>query len=485
MQVVIKTNAADLYSELCDEIRLFLSIRRIEQYSSENTGHDGLLVVHEITDKGNVWHNECRAYIDGKQISEFAEDSHRAQETDALEFKKWRKWGAKSAVFACLEKHFKKELPWGALTGVRPTKLMRSCYADYGTERTEKIFKDVFYVSEQKTALLRDICARQKPFLDSLTDSDIDIYIGIPFCTSRCAYCSFLSAVVSGDGEKEQEYVKALLHEMEALRHVIESYRVRSVYIGGGTPTSLSADLLFKVANAAGKLGAKEFTVEAGRPDTITEEKLEALKSAGVNRISVNAQTTSDHTLSLIGRSHSADDFFAAFELAEKFKFDAVNTDLIIGLPTEGEREFEKSLSDVISLAPDNITVHTLAIKRASKFGMDNETAFADKDTVERIVEMSANSLGKAGYDPYYMYRQKYMAGSMENVGYAKPGKECVYNIDIMEEQASIMAFGAGSISKRVKIAEKKIGRAACVKDVSHYLARTDEMAERKIELFK
>lgn len=483
MQGVIKTNAADLYGELCEEIRLFLSIRHIEQYR-EDIGSDGLLVVHELIDKGKVWRNECRAYIDGEQISEFASDSYRAPEADELEFKKWRKWGAKSALYACLEKHFNKKLPWGALTGVRPTKLMRSCTADYGTEHTERIFKDVFYVSEEKTALLRDICARQKPFLDSLTDRDIDVYIGIPFCTSRCAYCSFLSAVVSGDGHREQAYVEALLHEMEALRPVMESYRVRSVYIGGGTPTSLSAELLSKVAHAAGRLGAKEFTVEAGRPDTITEEKLAALKAAGVNRISVNAQTTSNHTLSLIGRSHSADDFFSAFELAEKFNFDAVNTDLIIGLPMEGEREFEKSLSDVIALAPDNITVHTLAIKRASKFGMDNETAFADKDTAERIVAMSADSLSRAGYDPYYMYRQKYMAGSMENVGYAKPGKECVYNIDIMEEQASIMAFGAGSISKRVRMAEKKIGRAACVKDVSHYLARTDEMAERKRALF-
>ena len=484
MQGVIKTNAADLYGELCDEIRLFVSMRHIAQYQ-EGADTSGLFVEHKLTDKGDVWQNECRLSIGGEQAAVYSSDSYRADECSALEFKKWRKWGAKSALFACLEQYYKKALPWGALTGVRPTKLMRECTSNYGDERTDKIFREIFFVSDEKIDLLRRICDRQQPFIQSITDSDIDVYIGIPFCTSRCAYCSFSSAVTSRDGLMESAYVDALLSEMDELRSVIDRYRVRSVYIGGGTPTALSAEQLARVAQAAGSLGAAEFTAEAGRPDTITEEKLSVLKRAGVNRISVNAQTTSDSTLALIGRSHSSDQFFSAFELAKSFEFDAINTDLIIGLPTEGEREFTKSLEDVIALSPENITVHTLAIKRASKFGMDNETAFAAKEEAESIVSKSALSLARAGYSPYYMYRQKYMTGSMENVGYAKEGKECVYNIDIMEERASILAFGAGSISKRVSVKQKKIGRAACVKDISHYLSRTAEMAERKKSLFE
>ena len=277
----------------------------------------------------------------------------------------------------------------------------------------------------------------------------------------------------------------ALLYEIEELREITNKYNIRSVYIGGGTPTSLRQEQFERVLRAAGVLAkeAREFTVEAGRPDTITKEKLQLIKDYGANRISVNAQTSNDNTLKLIGRSHSYSDFLSSFALAKQAGL-LINTDLIIGLPGETQEDALKSVRDMISLRPENITVHTLAIKNASKFAKDNERGFMSAISAQTAVNASREVLKEYGYSPYYMYRQKYMAGNLENVGYSLPKQEGIYNIDIMEETTSILAFGAGGMSKRVYDLGNRIERTPAVKDITHYITRTQEMAQRKLELF-
>ena len=392
--------------------------------------------------------------------------------------KKYKKRRAKQAVYRCLRDFFGGDRPWGSLTGVRPTKLYRE------TPDAKAVFLEEFDVSTEKTALVRKICAIQRSFIESVAENDLDVYIGIPFCASKCAYCSFASSVATKTGQRERAYVDALLSELSILPELARGKRIRSVYIGGGTPTALAPAELERVLDAAMGIGAPEFTVEAGRPDTITPEKLKLIRQSGSNRISVNCQTTRDETLQIIGRAHTAADFFRAFALAAACGFENVNTDLILGLPGEDGAAFMHSLDDVLSLQPENITVHTLAIKRASEFGMRNVGRFLGADAAQRLLSQAHTALEAAGYEPYYMYRQKYMTGNMENVGYARSGKCCVYNIDMMEETASILSFGAGAMSKRVFPAENRIERAANVKDISLYIERWEEMAARKAALF-
>ena len=483
--VFLATNTPDYYAELCDEVRFFLDERKIPL--AEQVQEQGYTVWHEVSQSEERFCHTCALYLDGKKLQEYAFDTESLPDgpgQTGLEYKKIRKRGAKIAVFRCLKQYFGQEKPWGSLTGVRPTKFLRDSRRQLGEQEAERLFLEDFDISRQKYDLTAQICQRQEPILASLEPQDLDIYVGIPFCTSRCAYCSFAAMENTREGILEEQYVDALLYEMEQLADVIAAHRVRSVYIGGGTPTALSARQLERVLGAAARFARGEFTVEAGRPDTITRQKLEIIKAAGANRISVNPQTTCQQTLDRIGRVHKVEDFFRAAELAKTFGFSAINMDLIVGLPGEGRGEFLRSLSDVLALGPENITVHTLAIKRGSKFGRENAHSFASSGEAEAMLAEGAERLAAAGYAPYYLYRQKYMAGNLENVGYALPGKESVYNIDIMEEAASILAFGAGAISKKVSGGMVKIRRAPAIKDVPKYNQRSEQMIERKRELF-
>ena len=482
--VYLATNTPDYYAELCDEVRFFLDERKIPLVAEVQAGYT---VWHEMTREPERFCHTCILFLDGEELCRYAFETESLPEGTGqagLEYKKICKRGAKISVFRCLKEHFREEKPWGSLTGVRPTKFLRDSREQLGEREAERLFLEDFDISEQKYALTAEICKKQEPILKTIERRDLDIYVGIPFCASRCAYCSFAAMENTRDGELEERYVAALLYEMEQLGDVIAAHRVRSVYIGGGTPTALSPRQLERVLQAVAKFARGEFTVEAGRPDTITREKLEVIQAAGANRVSVNPQTTCQATLDRIGRSHRVEDFFRAAELAKSFGFAAINMDLIVGLPGEGRCEFERSLLDVLSLEPENITVHTLAIKRGSKFGMENAHSFASSQEAEAMLAEGAGKLAAAGYAPYYLYRQKYMAGNLENVGYALPGKESVYNIDIMEEAASILAFGAGAISKRVSGGMVKIRRAPALKDVEKYIDRICEMVARNRELF-
>lgn len=479
--VTVNTNIETYYADICDEIRLFFDVRKIPM--TDEISQEGIHIKHHCKED-KVFTHTCEIFIDSKNVIVEEYITEKVAEKNLLEYKKVRKRGAKIVVYRALSAYTKEKKPWGSLTGIRPTKLFRDTAEEIGKAETEKIFRDTFDVCDEKIALVKEICAYQKDILSTVTKQSMDLYIGIPFCTSRCAYCSFFAANTSKDGALEDAYVNALLKEIDMLPQLLENFQVRSVYVGGGTPTALSASLLERIFKKVAPYGKGEFTVEAGRPDTITKEKLRILKNAEVNRISINPQTLHDGTLERIGRSHTAADFYKAAELAQMFDFPVTNMDLIVGLPGETKEDFLSTLERVVSLAPENITVHTLAIKRASTFGMTYAGQFAEAKETEETIDAAFHRLKDVSYLPYYMYRQKYMSGNMENIGYAKEGTFCIYNVDIMEEAVSILALGAGAASKRVFPAENRIERYMGIKDVRQYVARIDEIIEKKEAFF-
>ena len=376
--------------------------------------------------------------------------------------------------------------PWGSLTGIRPTRLI---YEGMSrgltlTEATEEV-RDIFDILPEKAALLREIVEVQSQ-MGEPEDKDVDLYVGIPFCVSRCAYCSFLSGEV-GKGRQLPPYVDALEKEIAGTLSLIEEKGLnpRAFYMGGGTPTSLSAPLLDRVLSAVQPFidRAKEVTVEAGRPDTIDEEKLRVIRDHGATRISINPQTMHDETLRRIGRRHTAAQTEAAYALARKRGFRHINMDLIAGLPGEDFGMFLQSLAWSRALSPESLTVHTLSIKRSSLLHLW-EAELPDGDMVARMVDAGRAEAEARGMRPYYLYRQKHMAGNLENVGYALPGHGCLYNVDMMEETGHVMAVGAGAISKRVDPSMGRIERAPNVSEISQYIERTGEMLERKRNLW-
>ena len=397
--------------------------------------------------------------------------------SDEIEKKRLVKRYAKLSVYKALSKSLKMDLPWGALTGIRPTKLAYQQMEKDG--EFSNFFIDTMKVSKQKTMLTESVINTQKGIYEK-NDLNTDFFVFIPFCPSRCKYCSFISADIKSAQKHVDEYVETLVKEIEQSASLVKN--LRSIYIGGGTPVALSDEQLEKVLCALDKINTGvEFTVEAGRPDCITESKLNILKKHNVTRICINPQTFSNKTLELIGRKHTAEQLVEKYNLA-KDDF-SINMDLIAGLTGETFEDFKNSIDKAISLSPDNITVHTLCIKRGSSLA-ETETRLSGKE-VEKMVEYAHQELSSAGYKPYYLYRQKYMAGNLENVGYTKDGKACVYNIDVMEEIAQNVACGANAISKRVYNGGERIERVASPKDVVTYLQKFDRIMEEKRKLFE
>ncbi len=477
------TNAPEYFNDICEAVRLFIDTRRIELLHTPDAPPSGFFVLHTLERQGGMMTSAVRFFSDGASVSEYSFSC--AVPAGALEMKREAKRASKISVYRALLRHFKTPLPWGSLTGIRPSKLLRDSESLLGEKKAASLFLDTFDVSLQKYALAKSILESQSGLYPA--DGELDVYIGIPFCVTRCAYCSFASYTPDVFKDAEARYTEALLAELACAKEIIGSRRVRALYVGGGTPTALSPANLAAVLERAALIadGADEFTVEAGRPDTITEEKLRIIKAAGARRLSVNAQTMFDETLRRIGRRHTSAEFAAAFNLAASFGFDALNVDLIAGLPGETSEHIAASLAQVISLAPENITVHTLAVKRASAFAAANMEAFPTDTQTAQALETAHTMLSASGYRPYYLYRQKYMKGSLENTGYTKPGKACLYNIDNMEELCDVLAFGAGAISKRLFQGGARIERAANVKDLKGYIERHAEMADFKRRLFQ
>lgn len=489
------TETPSFFNDICEEIRLFLpEEKHIKQIDDKNEMNAGKLIRHFFWCDEAGWHNNIEYYEDGRQkalsceLPIFEDDNGKPVDVraDTLLAKKLKKHAVKNLVYRVMREVYPKSMPWGSLTGIRPTKLFRELAAKYGADETRRILIERYDVSQPKAQLAEKICAVQAPFVSNMDGQELDIYVGIPFCVSRCKYCSFISRDLKFNETMKDQYLPCLLREMEATKDIAEKYRVRSIYIGGGTPTALNDYDLAAVLEAVNKLFPHrlEFTVEAGRPDTVTNTKLKILKEQGVERISINAQTTNDRTLELIGRKHTLEDFKRAFSLANIYGFQSINTDIILGLPGEGLRDVENTLNEIIEFKPDNVTVHTLAIKQSSAFAEERRGDLPEAGTVSAMVDYAQKFLFERGYLPYYLYRQKYMSGNLENVGFALPGKECIYNIDIMEETVSNLAFGAGAISKKLFLEQNLIKRAPNVKDLKNYIDRTEEMVRRKKELF-
>ena len=400
-------------------------------------------------------------------------------------------------VYRFLSEKTGQEMAWGMLTGVRPTKLAMHQMENGMNEAQAKAFlQEVYCVSEKKAGLAVDIACREKALLSKLDYlNGFSLYVGIPFCPSICSYCSFSSSPIDVWSPRMDDYLKALCIELHYIAKETEGKTLNTIYIGGGTPTTLTAKQLEKLLNVVDELflneerGAEllEYTVEAGRPDSITKEKLEVLCSHPVTRISVNPQTMQQKTLDLVGRKHSVQAVKDIFHLARELGFDNINMDLIAGLPGENAEDMRDTLCQIEELSPDSLTVHSLAIKRAAR--MAQEQPVRDLHTeITEMVEDAAKTAEKLGLVPYYLYRQKNIAGNFENVGYAKADKAGIYNILIMEEKQTIYAAGAGATTKIVlpeKIKtengkETNLIRIENVKNIEEYIARIDEMIKRK-----
>lgn len=389
----------------------------------------------------------------------------------------------KISLYDMLSQLTQKTMPWGSLTGIRPTKLFYELKKELGSSilaKNELI--NTFRVSPQKAEVVMEVTRNQSRI--EINDNLVDLYINIPFCTTKCYYCSFISAPIAQCQQYVEPYIDALLKELNAVKQIINknNYIVKSIYMGGGTPTALSHEQLDRILTQI-TYPVSEFTVEAGRPDTITKEKLDVLQKHGVTRISINPQTFSNRTLKQIGRAHTSQDIIDAYNMALPYDF-SINMDLIAGLSNESFNTFKNSLNKTLELHPDNITVHTLSVKRTSKLS-EGEGDKGTENEVTKMIDYSYKKLTEAGYSPYYLYKQKNMVGNLENLGYTLKNKECIFNIDSMEEVATIVAVGANAISKRFFSLTNRIERNANVKNLNDYISRIDEIISKKQEFFK
>lgn len=414
-----------------------------------------------------------KAKIDGK----YAEAKRTAENEHARNME--------LAVFGVLTEILSIRPKWGVLTGIRPVKLAMQLH-DMGLSEEEirKKLKEERLVSDEKLDLLLTTMEHELEIRASSRPNSVSLYISIPFCPSRCSYCTFTSHSVEKAAKLIPQYVELLCGELKDIAVLIDEIglHLETVYMGGGTPTVLTAKQLDRVLSTVNEsfdmTGVRELTVEAGRPDTITAEKLAVLKKNGVGRISINPQTMDDEVLAAIGRKHTAEDIKTAFAMAKTFDFDSINMDLISGLPGDNMEKFRKTIAEVIAMNPDNITLHTLTVKHGANLAPMAQSVFAA--TADAMNEYAYGEFAKAGYFPYYLYRQKGTVDNLENVGFCKPGKEGVYNIFIMDETHTILSAGAGGVTKLKAPYDKKIERIFNFKYPYEYIERFELMNERK-----
>ncbi|MEF2819718.1 MAG: coproporphyrinogen III oxidase [Clostridium sp.] len=400
----------------------------------------------------------------------------------------------KKLVFSSLKELTKEEYPWGILVGIRPSKIALK-YLEEGKTEEEiiKIFEIKHLASKKKAKLCIEIAKTEEKFVNKESNS-IAIYIGMAFCPTRCFYCSFAANPIVGNKKLVNPYLQALIKEISAMKKYVNDRKlnIESVYFGGGTPTAVNneefEDVMKEVYEAFVKdKNLKEFTVECGRPDSITSEKLQTMKTYDVTRISINPQTMNDDTLKMIGRGHTSAQVIEKFNLARSMGFNDINMDMIIGLPGEGIKEVLHTKNEILKLKPDSLTVHGLSLKRASilyeNFILKKGIQVKKQEELAQMYEESRILAQELGLHPYYMYRQKNMVGNMENLGYSRKGAECIYNIEMIEDKQTIIALGADAVSKVVFLDENRIERFANIKDIKEYCNRIDEMIQGKINL--
>ena len=423
-------------------------------------------------------------YEEGGEVPVFEREEVSGPEKSDL------KNAMKRCIYRCASKVTHRDLPWGILTGIRPVKLpMTMLSAGREDEYIKEFLKDNYLMSDKKADLSIRIAHKEQDILKRIDRfGGYSLYIGIPFCPTTCLYCSFTSYPIAGWKNRVNDYIECVKKELMLVNELTGGRAPDTIYIGGGTPTTLSPDQFRDLIGYLKELfdleNVLEFTVEAGRPDSITPDKLTTLKELGVTRISVNPQTMNDETLKIIGRRHTTEDVIKAFAIARECGIKNINTDIILGLPGENLEHVRHTMSEIIKLDPASLTVHSMAIKRAAGMAeyLKEHDDIKSINTPQMLEETDRAAI-KMGMEPYYLYRQKNMAGNFENVGYAKPGHYGIYNILIMEEVQSIIACGAGTVSKRVH-PDGLIERCDNVKDIDLYMNRLDEMLDRKRKLF-
>ncbi|MBR5505899.1 MAG: coproporphyrinogen dehydrogenase HemZ [Clostridia bacterium] len=472
---VIVNNLNEEYA-LREIINAYFPKSKIEYVLKKSDSEDYIEVSYSLCNDKHVF--VCEASLNNKKCKSQNEVSE------------YNKNALKKAVSDTLKSATGIHLPWGLLTGIRPSKIIRELKESVKECDPVSYLTKVYEADESKAILAAEVENNESQYIKTRYKDGISLYIGIPFCPSRCLYCSFTSQSLAFSNKLTEPYVEALKKEMHEISKTpyIKSRKIETVYFGGGTPSALSSTQIDDILNTLFRFFdlsvAKEITFEAGRPDTISKEKLDVLQKYGITRICINPQTLNDSTLKLIGRRHSADDFISSYNLARQCGFTHINCDIIAGLPGETESEFANTLSTLKNLNPESITVHTMSIKHGSYLDMNYDMySLAAASTVNNMLDMAYDTLKSMEKIPYYMYRQKNMLGNLENIGYCTPGHECLYNIYIMEEVQSIIALGGGGSTKLVK--DDMIERVFNVKEVSEYINRIDEMISRKKQLFE
>ena len=487
--ILAKLNQPEFEYDMHSLIKAFYPEQNVSATAEEKEYDEEILWRLDINyapDKICIVLSEAAEQFSEKMTEQFAVDFSDRKET---------KNRLKQHLYDMLARYSGKELPWGTLTGIRPTKIpMKLLEEGKSREEIEHYMKDTYFASDEKIDLSIDIAERELKLLQKIDyENGYSLYIGIPFCPTTCLYCSFTSYPLSMWRSQVDAYLDALEKEIQFVSVKFYHKKLNSIYIGGGTPTTLEPHqldrLIRKIRCSFDLSHCVEFTVEAGRPDSITREKLEVLHKWGIDRISINPQTMKDETLKLIGRHHTVEQTIESYKMAREVGFDNINMDLILGLPGETLEDVRNTMEQIKVLNPDNLTVHSLALKRAARLNIckDEYKDFEMVNTQEHM-DLVYSYCKELGLRPYYLYRQKSMAGNLENVGYAKSGKAGVYNILIMEEKQTIMALGAGATTKFVFKPEEdseldmRMERVENVKDVKNYLERVDEMIERKIK---
>lgn len=466
---------------------MLLHLLPTETLTRVETEQDGDICISALTEQDGCLCAAARVTIGGETHA--GSIPVLTEGLDELSRKRAVSTAVKTSIYDAVVPFLKEPPVWGSLTGVRPAKLARGL-VERGKTRGEaaEILRSSFHVSSERTALTIRAAATAMELDKEIDPDDISLYVGIPFCPSRCYYCSFVSSTTAQSGALIEPYLETLCGEIRETAALVRQAgkRVQSIYIGGGTPTTLSAEQLERLtaalADSFDLSALREYTVEAGRPDTITPEKLRVLKNAGVGRVSINPQSMEDSVLAAIGRKHAAADVLRAFDEARQAGFREINMDVIAGLTGDTPETFAHTIDTLIGLAPENITVHTLAIKRGADL-TDKAAAAAQHETVSRMLDYAYHALPQAGYGPYYLYRQKFMAGGYENVGWCRPGTECFYNVTMMEELQTILSLGAGGVSKRVDRDTGWIERANNPKYPLEYIRAADRLANGKKKL--
>ena len=474
--------------EVYELIKVFYFGEEIIFLEDLNQYNEGLLILSRLIETNEGLKASTEIYKDNSLVSkEFIIDIDRI-DVDKRSTNKKIRIGIKQSIYDALSNLSKIKAPWGILTGVRPVKIVHNLL-DENKSQDEIIhtLTNEYRLDLDKAKLIMDIGKKQREYLYPLDEDNFSIYISIPFCPTRCLYCSFPSLNINSYIHWVEEYVDRLIYEMERIKDLMGKRNVSTVYIGGGTPSAIPNKQLDRIIKAVyknfDKESIEEFTVEAGRPDTIDGELLKMLNENQIDRISINPQTMNDNTLKIIGRKHSSKDIINTYYQARQIGFDVINMDLIVGLPSEGIEEIKNTLDSIRELKPENLTVHTLAVKRGSKFinAMDKYKV-ADQNTIEAMIEQTQIFANEMELFPYYLYRQKQMMGNFENVGYAMEGKECIYNIKMMEEKETVIGLGMGAVSKIYFPKEDRIERIPNVKSLEEYLKRVDEMVNRKAD---